>query len=193
MTQAVEATRGRILVNRQKKTLKAYYSSCCGGHTADSKTVFGGKVPPLQAVEDPFCSDTPHAQWEKTFGLPDLLARVGAGSRLGAIRNLGVSHYDPSGRMVTFFIEDSSGRRLEWTGGELRRLLGYKELKGTRCRVELLGSPPDRVRFKGGGFGHGVGLCQWGAHRMGQQGYSYKEILGHYYVGYYLMNLSRSQ
>ncbi|MGE0494750.1 MAG: SpoIID/LytB domain-containing protein [Vulcanimicrobiota bacterium] len=187
---AVAATRGRILANGRGQVLKSYFSSCCGGHTADSATVFGEKVPHLKGVEDPFCLGAPNSTWTEIFSVEDIrqaLARVG--KKLDRITSLKVEAYDESGRIKTLVAQDARGGKGVLKGSELRKLLGFTRLKGTRCQVEAVGDPPQSVRFQGGGFGHGVGMCQWGAHEMGVQGFSYKEILGHYYVGAYLKKL----
>jgi stage II sporulation protein D len=49
----------------------------------------------------------------------------------------------------------------------------------------------DVALFKGKGFGHGVGLCQQGAMKMAQKGFTFSEILGHYYSGVSLVNISQ--
>ncbi|MCA9792699.1 MAG: SpoIID/LytB domain-containing protein [Candidatus Eremiobacteraeota bacterium] len=190
ISAAVSATRGRVLATASGQVLKSYFSSCCGGHTADSITVFGEKVPHLKGVEDPFCLGAPNSSWTETFSVEDIrkaLARVG--KKLDRITSLKVEAYDDSGRIKTLVAQDARGGKGVLKGSELRKLLGFKRLKGTRCKVEAVGDPPQTVRFQGGGFGHGVGMCQWGAHEMGVEGFSYKEILGHYYVGAYLKKL----
>ncbi|MCX5867851.1 MAG: SpoIID/LytB domain-containing protein, partial [Proteobacteria bacterium] len=66
------------------------------------------------------------------------------------------------------------------SGEELRRLLGYDNLKSTNFRVE---STVDELKFSGSGSGHGVGMCQWGAKGMADKGYNYRQILSHFYQG----------
>ncbi|NDC23416.1 MAG: hypothetical protein EB078_01590, partial [Proteobacteria bacterium] len=62
----------------------------------------------------------------------------------------------------------------------LRSHVGYTKLKSTKFNWRQEG---DEVSFHGVGNGHGVGMCQWGARYLAQQGKTYKEILAHYYPG----------
>jgi SpoIID/LytB domain protein len=66
-------------------------------------------------------------------------------------------------------------------------MLSTSTLKSSAFTVEAIHNPqstiPSRFILHGRGWGHGVGLCQIGAAVMGEQGYSYKEILKHYYTG----------
>ncbi len=87
----------------------------------------------------------------------------------------------PTGRSKTLkIVTDANTSEIEIKATELRRLLGYKDLPSTH--FSLIKS--DRyVIFDGKGYGHGVGLSQWGAFEMAKQGKNYKEILKHYYPG----------
>ena len=73
-------------------------------------------------------------------------------------------------------IDEEGGKAIMAT--ELRRILGYSNLKSTWFEVELKGS---EITFRGKGYGHGVGMCQWGAKGMADHGHSYEAILKHYY------------
>ena len=66
---------------------------------------------------------------------------------------------------------------------QFRRLIGWKKLPSTWFIVKRKG---DYLLFKGKGYGHGVGLCQWGAQEMAKQGKNYIEILQYYYPGTFL-------
>jgi stage II sporulation protein D len=72
-------------------------------------------------------------------------------------------------------------------GNELRRVLGYEKLKSARFKVS---ESDGTFTFTGKGAGHGVGMCQWGAKGMAENGYSYRQILGQYYQGLFLRNMS---
>jgi stage II sporulation protein D len=69
------------------------------------------------------------------------------------------------------------------TGSDLRAALN---LRSTLFSIAISGST---VQISGRGFGHGIGMSQWGAHNMAHQGYSYQQILGHYYQGAQLANI----
>lgn len=174
IASAVNDTRSMVLEHSRGGLVKAYYSSNCGGHTSDSEPVFGPKVPPLQGHPDPYCNNAPNAQWSETFTF-DQVAKALAkdGKKVGPIKEVEVLGYDDSGRVKAVRFNE-----VEVPGSELRRILGYRNLRGTRARVEVRTAS---LVFIGGGWGHGVGLCQWGAYAMGHRGFSYREILDHYY------------
>jgi stage II sporulation protein D len=69
---------------------------------------------------------------------------------------------------------------------QVRNWLDPSQLKSTRFNLEIKGR---LAVFKGKGSGHGVGLCQWGAKRMGEQGFSREQILTHYYPGFKLIKM----
>ena len=63
---------------------------------------------------------------------------------------------------------------------DVRRMIGYSVLKSERFKIIIDG---DKIHFKGSGYGHGVGMSQWGAEGMARKKYNYREILGFYYPG----------
>lgn len=173
---ALAATRGEVLVHSDGRVLKAYYSSNCGGHTEDAAQVFGPKVPPIRAVKDPYC---PPARWSRTFTLAEVRAKLARdGKPLKGLKSVEITRKNRSGRIEEIAILDQEGQEVRLNGQEFRRIMGYRELRSTRCTMTASG---DRLRFEGNGWGHGVGLCQWGALEMGEQGQSYRQILAHYY------------
>ncbi|PIR16175.1 MAG: hypothetical protein COV48_10365 [Elusimicrobia bacterium CG11_big_fil_rev_8_21_14_0_20_64_6] len=79
------------------------------------------------------------------------------------------------------FLARAGGETVKVKGSTLRGSLGSGELKSVRIRsVRILRKG---VEFVGGGSGHGVGLCQWGARRQAEKGRSYSRILGFYFPG----------
>lgn len=186
ITRAVDAVRGQVLVNSQGQVLKTFYSSNCGGHTADSETVFDEEHPKLTGVPDPYCLSAPNASWVIEIGISELVKQlkkagypVTAGSRVKSVEATG---YDRSGRIAELVIKDDKGGERRINGQNLRKTIGYRRLKGTRARFSTdRASYPQSLIFEGGGWGHGVGLCQWGSHAMGRGGHSYRKIISHYY------------
>lgn len=185
--QAAQDTAGKVLANSSGEVLKSFYSSNCGGHTSDSEPVFDEPHPPLKGVADPFCAGAPNSRWTETFTASELRGALAKGGKpLGELAAVEVLDYDRSGRIATLVVRDVSGGERRLSGAELRKLLGARNLRGTRCKLTAVGSPLSRITLAGGGWGHGVGLCQWGALAMGEQGYSFREILDHYYPGSHL-------
>lgn len=185
ITKAVNAVRGQVMVDTQGQVLKTFYSSNCGGHTADSETVFAEEHPHLRGVRDPYCLSAPNASWVIEIGISELIKQlkkagypITAGSRVQSVTATG---YDRSGRVEELVIKDDKGGERRINGQNLRKTIGYRRLKGTRARFSTdRQSYPQALIFDGGGWGHGVGLCQWGAYSMGR-GHSYRQILKHYY------------
>ncbi len=183
---ALDDTRGQVLKGADGRVLKAYYSSSCGGHTSDSEPVFGPEVPSIKGVPDPYCAGTAGSHWSRSFPIETVRKRFAAdGKPLAKITSVQVSGYDPSGRMSFITVKDDQGHEYREKSQDFRRILGYRELRSTRCKmtVKEQSSRPVSLHFQGGGWGHGVGLCQWGALVMGEKHMGYQAILRHYYRG----------
>jgi len=177
---AVNETRGEILEYNGEPALTVYHSNA-GGMTESSKEVWAHYYPYLNSVSSPYDSAAPNFYWEFTLDagtLKDLLDTYGYS--IGKPSTIYIEAITPSGRVKTIVIKDSGNRTLRLTGEDLRKIIGYSTLKSTIFEVGVKGR---LFNFKGKGSGHGVGLSQWGAKGMAENGYSYKDILGHYYPG----------
>ncbi|MBI4715753.1 MAG: SpoIID/LytB domain-containing protein [Nitrospirae bacterium] len=177
--QAVEETRGLILTLGDQPILAAYHSSC-GGQTESVKDLWGFDLPYLRSVDCPYDAKSPYHVWKREIDL-DRIERVlrEGGHPLGTIATLTPYRKNPSGRVERMRILHSDGV-LIIKGGEFRKLVGYEVLPSASFEVDSLGS---RVGFSGKGRGHGVGLCQWGAKGMAEEGHDFREILNFYYPG----------
>ncbi|HEU0253839.1 MAG TPA: hypothetical protein VFR12_12465, partial [Pyrinomonadaceae bacterium] len=98
------------------------------------------------------------------------------------IQSLSVSKYDGTGRAEVVSIKGDRSRLINGWDFKLivGRKLGWNHLKSSRFTVSRSGS---QFVFRGGGFGHGLGLCQEGSHSMAQRGHSFQQILAHYFPG----------
>jgi stage II sporulation protein D len=178
---AVAATAGLVL-RHGPRLLKAYYHACCGGRTTDALDALSDPVSPLDGTECGYCRDAPYYEWSFRISRRDLSKRLGLGP-IGELRPaIGLE-----GRVekVTVFLANGGERVL--AGPAFRRRLGTwrsggrtRGLLSTRFNVRRDG---DEFLFHGRGFGHGVGLCQWGARGMAKLGKTCPEILEHYYPG----------
>ena len=197
--KALEETCGEVLVSGGE-ICDARFSKCCGGTTELFSTCWEDKdYPYLQSVKDPFCntSDTEilsqvlndydletrdFFRWEQRYTQKELsdLVKDRSGVDFGTIEDLVPLERGASGRIKRLMVVGSK-RKME-IGKELiiRRWLSESHLKSSAFEVIREGS--DFV-LKGSGWGHGVGMCQIGAAVMASRGYSYKEILAHYYPG----------
>jgi SpoIID/LytB domain protein len=186
MMAAVRSTEGQVLLDERGQVVEAYFGASCGGETANVGTLWGVTPPAyLRGVRDEYCLSGPHANWSDTISRADLLralqsdARTNVGARLDQVS---VSKRDETGRAE--FITLEGEHRKSVRGWDFKiivgRVLGWNVLKSSRFEVARAGS---NFVFRGSGFGHGLGLCQEGAHVMAARGSDFRRILEKYFPG----------
>jgi len=182
---AVDATRGLILVYGGQ-IATAYYSACDGGYTSDGWAL-ADPQPYLQAKPDPYCSLSPYMRWQASVPTAAFEAAfTGAVGDIGTITDVQIRSTDASGRAQTLSVIGTAGSRII-SGTKFRLLAGQHLVKSLRiASLQLTG---DRIEVSGSGFGHGVGLCQYGARGMAAAGYDASDILRFYYPGALLTSL----
>jgi stage II sporulation protein D len=178
--QAVKGTAGMVLVFNNKLAL-AYFHSNSWDKTENAVDVFHGTdVPYLRSVTCRFARKSPYYTWQLNMSLAEIesaLARGGVFS--GKIRDISPSSFTPTGRVKQLRI--AGGQKTELVEATaFRRALGGTKFKSTKFTIRKFGQT---YSFIGNGYGHGVGLCQWGAKGMAENKSSFKEILAHYYPG----------
>jgi stage II sporulation protein D len=178
---AVQATRGETLW-WQGHLIPAFFHSCCGGRTEQAAHVWkwANKYPFYEIKEDPFCKKCPDGKWEFEVTKDEMTFLLQT-HRLasGQVDHIIPYSSDKSHRMhEVAIITDAESVAL--TSNRFRQLIGYGRVRSTAFNVL---EQDDRFVFIGAGHGHGVGLCQWGARGMSEQGKSYREILQFYYPG----------
>jgi stage II sporulation protein D len=176
---AVTETAGQVL-RWEGELFPAFYHSESGGYTEEPRSVFSGGQPALKAVRCEFSANSPHFYWNLDLRLADLgdaLRRHGLG--VGGVRAVEVSERTASLRAVVVTVRGSQGI-VRVRGNDFRRMIGYDTLKSTLFAVAVDG---DTARFSGRGYGHGVGMCQWGAKGMAEHGHTAAQILAYYYPG----------
>ncbi len=206
-SRAVDETRG-LVCTHLGEPIKAYYCSCCGGHTADIRVAWPWKTPYpyLHGVRDTvpgtdgqsLCRGSSHFRWRvhwsgsslagilKRTVPKELKANARGVGRLADIRTIGTA---PDGRAVGVEIV-TDRESFEVLGDRARWVLkpdpeSEAILKSTLFKIEVTvsGNRVTAVDMIGGGNGHGVGMCQTGAIRMAELGYSGEDIIAHYYPG----------
>ncbi len=177
---AVEKTKGEVLTFRGEPVLALFHSNC-GGATEDVKNVFGNDdIPYLRSVPCQYGRKSKHYRWEQTIALDKIsTALSNRGYQTGRLRELTAVKNRHSDRIGKINIIHSRGR-LTLTGTEFRKALGYNLIKSTIFNVKVKNG---QAYFSGRGWGHGVGLCQDGMRDMAERGFSYIQILQHYYQG----------
>lgn len=174
--QAVEETAGQVL-HYQGELIEATYFSCSGGRTEDAAAVWGTDVPYLQSVLSPGEEQATHYTGTVTFSSREFLEKLGLSLKKPVESWLGKVTYTAGGGVATMEI---GGR--EFTGTELRKKLGL------RSTAFVMTALQDSITVTTKGFGHRVGMSQYGAEAMAVQGSDYRQILAHYYLGTELAN-----
>lgn len=178
--QAVDATQGQVLAY-EGNVIEAVFHSSSGGHTENVEDVWTQPLPYLRAVPD-YDQEAPVYQWEKTFTQSELSSLI---SGVGNIRSMVPERKTPQGRIVTMRVVGDAGEKVI-SGNAIRSAL---DLKSTLFEVKALtnntqdkaGSGTLRFQITGRGFGHGLGMSQYGANGLARRGYNYQQILLHYY------------
>ncbi len=206
---AVHATAGEALFGRDRRLVDAVYSAMCGGHGEDNDVVWPSlpdgslrgrpDLPAARGWSGPlsdgrrlraFLRDAPAAwcarassapkgryRWERRL-TPQALESVGEALGVGRVSALEVTLRGTSGRARALAVAGEAGRSVVEGELRIRRLLG--NLPSAMFVVDRDG---DALVLHGGGWGHGVGMCQWGAVGRAESGQDYRGILRAYYSG----------
>ena len=167
--EAVNGTTGQIMTHGGQVILAAFHSSS-GGHTENVEDIWTSPLPYLRGVVD-YDQQSPVFQWTKVFSPEEISTRLG---EVGIIKTMIPEQITPQGRVVTMKVISDRGTTTV-TGAKLRKVL---DLRSTLFRVNTDGNS---IQVYGRGFGHGLGLSQWGAYYLAKQGIKYQQILSHYY------------
>ena len=175
---AVYDTKGEVLFYNGE-LIEATYFSCSGGKTEDAQVVWGTDVPYLQSVSSPGEENATHYTDTVIFSLDQLCAKLGVSQTALLDYGIGNISYTNGGGVETIVIGGIS-----FSGTRVRQMLG---LRSTAFVITWAG---ESVTVTTKGFGHRVGMSQYGAEAMAVAGSNYKEILYHYYQGTELSNVS---
>lgn len=186
LAAAVRATEGQVLLDDRNQIIDSYFGASCGGETANIGDLWGVTPPTyLRGVRDEYCESGPHAHWTDTISRADLLRALQSDSRTDVgshLDNVLISKRDETGRAE--FIDLEGEHRKTVRGWDFKiivgRVLGWNVLKSSSFEISRAGS---NFMFRGRGFGHGLGLCQEGAHVMAARGAGYLKILEKYFPG----------
>jgi stage II sporulation protein D len=200
--KAVEETKSMILKYNGSKAI-IFYHSTCGGKTESSQNVFTKEsVPYLAGIEDgsePFCKISSRYEWTETYSREIIIDRLKSYSILSnekyVLEDISILSRFDSGRVNEMEIivasENGEKKSIIIKGNEIRSIIrtadGKNILWSTLFDLTL---NSNNVKLSGKGYGHGVGLCQWGAIALSRKGWNYEEILNHYYPGTEIGNLN---
>jgi stage II sporulation protein D len=185
---AVRETAGQVLL-WEGDVFPAFYHTESGGYTEDPRTVFAARnMPGLKPVRCDFSIGSPHYYWSlgvRLVDLAEILRRHDVG--VGTVTAIDVTERTPSLRAATVTVHGTRGS-VRLRGNDFRRMLGYDTFKSTLFAVAV---DAHTAHFSGRGYGHGVGMCQWGAKGMAEQGHAARQILDFFYPGTVLSTLDR--
>jgi len=170
--KAVDATAGQVLTYRNQIILSVFHA-CSGGHTENVEDVWGNTLPYLRAVQD-FDQNISECSWVKTFSSAEISTMIPS---VGNVKDMLLQAFSPFGSVKTLKIVGDKGTKV-LQGEEVRTAL---KLKSTRFRVSK-GTGGSFV-LQGLGYGHALGMSQWGAYNLARRGANHLQILGHYYQG----------
>lgn len=178
--KAVNQTLGQYLIF-SGEIFPTYYHATCAGYTEDASRLWNIDLPPLKGKPCDFCSKSRHSKWRINLRLADIQVKlIKSGREIGLIKEINVLERNNSGRIDKLEIIDRRGSKIYISGKDFRMVVGPDIIKSTNFNVTMRGYYVD---FVGKGWGHGVGLCQWGAKSMSDCGFKYDEILKYYYPG----------
>lgn len=177
---AVKMTRGEVACYKNQ-FIRAWFSAYAGPRTAkadEGLNFEGGNPPYIHIVDSPGKEIIPpeEGDWSAGFPLERIreVVRELTGEDPGYVEHVDIKENGPSGRVKTFEVNEQ-----EIPGPEMRLGLGSKEMRSTF--IKEINMDGGMLKMSGTGFGHGVGMCQWGARAMAEDGKSPEEIINYFY------------
>ena len=159
-----------IYLTYNDKIIDAVYHSTSNGQTENAEYVWGAYKPYLVSVTSTYDTSNKSFNYEKFIAYADLSKKINMDININT--NFNIISKTAGDRVDKIQINDK-----KYTGVELRNLLGLRSADFEITKEE------NGISFKTKGYGHGVGLSQYGANGMAKAGYNYREILTHYYTG----------
>ena len=189
---AVDETKDEILTFNGE-IVEIFFHACCGGKTTSPSSVWGGNYNgSINGIIDDYCEGTPYYSWEKKYS-SDYLSDI---FKLYNIDKIEIVEKDASGRVKNLNLITKGGKVMQLSGHKFRlKILSAltkvsfdnpSNLPSTMFDVE---KKDNDFIFRGNGYGHGVGLCQWGAKKMAESGKNYREILKFFFPDMEIISL----
>ncbi len=185
--EAVRSTRG-LVACYENECIRAWFHAFAGPRTAlaNEGLAFKGNPPYICSVKGLGGKIVPSEEknWSAIFSLEEVRNAVleATGRDPGVVTEVKVARYGPSGRVATFLVN-----KQKVSGPALRLGLGSTEMRSTF--VEEIDLDGENLCMSGTGYGHGVGLCQWGARAMAEEGSQAAEIIQYFYKNIHLVSL----
>lgn len=185
---AVDKTKGEILTYNGE-ILPAYFHSTCAGHTEDVSVLWNQDLAPLKGVECKYCRKSKHYKWSKCFSLHQIRDTLLKNDyQIDDIQDIIVTDRNKSGRVTQLKILGKD-KELLISAKDFRQIFNPQVIRSTNFNVQISDA---NACFNGLGWGHGVGMCQWGAYFMAYKDYKYDAILSYYYPGAKISRLGKN-
>ena len=178
--RAVDMTRGQVL-SFEGKVFPAYFHATCAGVTAGAQELWKIDLAPLRGgVPCGYCRISPHTEWQSKVPLATIEEKMNKNGRsVGRVLKIEPISQTPSARVGSLRITGTGGETV-MAAKDFRIWVGGNKIRSTRFTVMI---HDDLAVFQGKGWGHGVGLCQWGALGQSLLGHNFEKILQFYYPG----------
>jgi stage II sporulation protein D len=178
LERALRETRGIVLMHHGH-LFPAYYHSTCGGETLDAKLILPApEAFFIEGVKCGFCGDSPHYSWNTRISRPELIAKLrAAGFNPGLRLGIAVKRAIKQGPVTTVIIVQQP-KDIVLSADQFINVCGRERFLSRRFDIKLIG---EDFRIEGKGFGHGAGMCQYGARGMALKNWTFDSILAHYY------------
>lgn len=186
--EAVDETSGQVLSYEGELVLYPQFFSTSSGQTENSEDVYLGEIPYLRSVASTGEESAPKYTSDKTLKISDFVYLLNSNfTNLNVTvenikNNFNIKSSSAAGGVIKLNINN-----VEIRGVDFRKALS---LNSTNFTYEFNG---DYITFHCKGYGHGVGMSQWGANAMAKNGSNYEEILKHYYTGVEITNLELTE
>lgn len=177
--EACKATEGEMLYYGGELVMQPLFFSSSGGQTENSEDVFTGAYPYLVSVSSPYEENASHKDEKKTFSASQVRTALESAFPDRPVGDLSAGGAKILSRTAGGRVDDIQVGDSRFRGTEVRNALG---LSSALFTVDF-DTATGEMTFTSSGYGHGVGLSQYGADGMAKEGFTYKEILTHYYTG----------
>ncbi|MES2964283.1 MAG: SpoIID/LytB domain-containing protein [Bdellovibrionota bacterium] len=173
--RAIRETKGVVLLAAGTHPFATFFHADCGGHTEEPGRVWGASES-VGTARDESCPTNPMASWSLHLDPEAIAKKFKVAGHLQAMK---VLEKTSSGRIGKLQMKWSDGSTVVVSGHEFRMTMGHDKVRSAKFEVRK--DVDGGFDLVGQGFGHGVGMCQWGARHLAKVGRGYREILAHYF------------
>jgi len=188
-----EETRG-IVLWKNGQVVPAFYSSTCGGVLRTAAAAgLSNDYPIKECINDNYCKISPFRSWQVTLPLSTIDKKIGLVKSSGkskkrrhaishgvGLKEVSVKERDSAGYAEKLLLTLNDGSKKEMKAESFRYRVGSMQIKSLLFNLEVSNG---QLIVRGNGFGHGVGMCQYGAFEMSKKHKNYRSILSKYYPG----------